>query len=214
MSRLLTLLVLVGAALATLAAPAAAACHIAAFVEDAVSVQESAGTVTLTVFLQGRQPSCEGTVDFATEDGSATAGEDYTAPEGTLQFVAGDDREETIEIAILGDDVDEGDEQFTVVLSNPSGGISGTSTPATVVITDAGGATGAATGDDATATPGIPTPVEEDTVGEPQSDATTPVDPEVAAEVEESGPGFVVLLVIVFVVVIAIAIIATRRRED
>ena len=214
MTRLLTLLTLVAAALATVAAPAVAACHIAAFVEDAVSVQETAGTVTLTVFLQGRQPGCEGTVDFTTEDGSATAGEDYTAAEGTLEFASGDDREEVVEIAILSDDVDEGDEQFAVALSNPTGGISGTSTPATVVITDAGGAT---TGD-ATATDapdgGTGTPVADDTIGEPESDATTPVDPEVAAEVEESGSGFVVVLVILFAVVLVVAVVATRRRQS
>lgn len=163
---------LVGALLATnlvLAAPGAlAACHIAGFVESEVQVAADAGSVTLTVELQGRQPSCEGTVDWATEDGTATAGSDYEAGSGTLTFVAEDDRTEDITITIL-DGASAGD--FSVVLSNPSGSISGTGGAATVTITAAGAATDPAT-DVATTPADDPSvaPTEAPTPGVPTTD--------------------------------------------
>ena len=59
-------------------------------------------------------------VDYATADGTAKAGEDYTAVSGTLTFAAGE-TEKTVHVAILDDDVDEGSEQFEMHLSNESG---------------------------------------------------------------------------------------------
>lgn len=41
-----------------LARPALAACHVAAFTDDSVSVNENAGKVTLGVELVGGQPTC------------------------------------------------------------------------------------------------------------------------------------------------------------
>ena len=60
------------------------------------------------------------TVDYATADGTAAAGDDYTAAAGTLTFAPGE-LEQTIEVAALADRAEEGDETFTVSLSNPSG---------------------------------------------------------------------------------------------
>jgi hypothetical protein len=54
-------------------------------------------------------------VDWATADGSATAGEDYTAAEGRLIIPAGA-TSGTIEFEILGDTEPEPDEQFTIEL--------------------------------------------------------------------------------------------------
>ena len=59
-------------------------------------------------------------VDYATADKTAKAGEDYTAVSGTLTFAAGE-MEKTVHVAILDDDVDEGSEQFEMRLSNESG---------------------------------------------------------------------------------------------
>ena len=42
------------------------------------------------------------TVDYATSDGTATAGSDYTATSGTLTFAAGD-TSKTIDVAVLAD---------------------------------------------------------------------------------------------------------------
>ncbi len=60
------------------------------------------------------------TVDYATSDGTAAAGDDYTAASGTLTFAPGE-LEQTIEVAALADRAEEGDETFAVTLSNPSG---------------------------------------------------------------------------------------------
>ena len=59
-------------------------------------------------------------VDYATADGSATAGEDYTATNGTLTFNAGETTE-TVSVPLLDDVVNDGGETFTLTLSNPSG---------------------------------------------------------------------------------------------
>ena len=62
----------------------------------------------------------EVTVDYATADGTAAAGADYTAASGTLAFAAGE-REKTVEVAALADAATEGAESFTLALSNASG---------------------------------------------------------------------------------------------
>ena len=59
-------------------------------------------------------------VAFATEDGTASAGSDYTAKNGTLIIPAGQ-TSAAIEIAITMDEATkEGDETFFVLLSNPT----------------------------------------------------------------------------------------------
>ena len=60
------------------------------------------------------------TVDYATSDGSARAGEDYDAASGTLTFAPGN-TVKTITVTVLDDAHDEGEETFTLTLSNASG---------------------------------------------------------------------------------------------
>jgi len=57
------------------------------------------------------------TVNYATADGKATAGSDYTATAGTLTFTPGT-TSQTITVAVLGDTVKESTETFYVNLSN------------------------------------------------------------------------------------------------
>lgn len=135
-------LTLAGAWLMLFAPAAHAACHIARFVESEVEAVESEGVVSLVVELQGRVGSCAGTVDVATVDGTAVAGEDYEPVTQVLTFEENDDRVETIEITILADDEADDGETFTVELSTPTGDISGTGDPATVTIAEGGGAEG------------------------------------------------------------------------
>ena len=59
------------------------------------------------------------TVGYSTSDGTAIAGEDYVASEGTIIFEPGE-TSKNIEVAVTGDRVFEGDEAFTVELSNPN----------------------------------------------------------------------------------------------
>ena len=59
-------------------------------------------------------------VDYATADGTAMAGADYTAASGTLTFAPGETAK-TVSVAILDDAIDEGKEKFVLRLSNPKG---------------------------------------------------------------------------------------------
>ena len=60
-------------------------------------------------------------VDYATSDGSATAGMDYLRMSGTLVFAAGD-TEKTVIVTVLDDAHDEDDEMLALTLSNAAGG--------------------------------------------------------------------------------------------
>ena len=59
-------------------------------------------------------------VRYATTDGSAKAGEDYTATSGTLVFLTGD-RVKTVRVPILDDAIDEGEETFKLRLFDVRG---------------------------------------------------------------------------------------------
>ena len=88
---------------------------------DDVTVDEGdTGTVnaTFTVTLDAVSGQAV-TVDWETSDGTATAGEDYTAGNGTLTFSPGE-TSKTFDVAVTGDTIDEPDETFTVTLSDPS----------------------------------------------------------------------------------------------
>ena len=82
------------------------------------SAGESAAGVGFVFDLEA--PATAATsVDYATSDGTATAGSDYTATSGTVEFAIGD-QTKTVVVAISSDDIVEGDETFTLKLSNPS----------------------------------------------------------------------------------------------
>jgi subtilisin-like proprotein convertase family protein len=58
------------------------------------------------------------TVNFATADGTALAEQDYAATNGMLQLAPGQTNA-TVTVAVRGDTLFEGDERFSVMLSNP-----------------------------------------------------------------------------------------------
>ncbi|GJF13669.1 hypothetical protein NGTWS1803_25400 [Mycolicibacterium cyprinidarum] len=60
------------------------------------------------------------TVGYATSNGTATAGSDYTAKSGTVTFAPGVTTQ-VVNIAVVGDTVAEQNETFTVVLAAPTG---------------------------------------------------------------------------------------------
>ena len=99
------------------------------------SVSESTATATLTVTISA-VAEITATVDYASSNGTATAGSDYTAVSGTLSFPPGV-TVATIDVPILADDVDESDETLTVTLSNGGHMTPGTvRNPTTLTITD------------------------------------------------------------------------------
>ena len=105
----------------------------AASIADAAGTEGTDTSVEFTVTLD-KAATGTVTVDYATADGTATAGTDYTATSGSLSFVAGV-TSQTISVPITEDTETESAETFTVALSNASGATLGTST-ATGTITD------------------------------------------------------------------------------
>ena len=105
------------------------------FAADAYSVDENVASLTLTVVRSGGS-SGEVSVQYATVDGTAVAGDDYGAASGTLTFADGE-VSRVLTIDILDDALVEGDEDFEVTLSNPQGGATlGAEPTATVTILD------------------------------------------------------------------------------
>ena len=84
-------------------------------------VEEGAGAVLEFAVTLSRAAGVAVTVDYATSDGTAQVGVDYTAADGTLTFAAGESSQ-TVEVAVLDDSHDEGEETMTLRLSNPSEG--------------------------------------------------------------------------------------------
>jgi len=98
------------------------------------TVKENAGAATLTVRLSAASEYAV-SVDFATANGTATAGADYMATSGTLVFAPGE-TSKTFSVAILDDILAETVETILVTLANPTNAGLGTPSTATVSITD------------------------------------------------------------------------------
>ena len=93
-------------------------------VADPEDVTEGANvTITFTITLAPAVNS-QVTVDYATADGTATAGNDYTAASGTLTFTA-NQTSATIDVTVLDDSVDEERETFKLMLTNAVGAVIG-----------------------------------------------------------------------------------------
>jgi len=100
------------------------------------SVNEDVGRILITVRrVDGVIGTGIVTVDFATSNGTATAGSDYTATSGTLTFTP--DESHWFLVPITSDNIVESDETFNVTLSNPRGSLTHVTLgdPATAVVT-------------------------------------------------------------------------------
>src|SRR6185295_2141357 len=87
-----------------------------------VSVTEGNSGTTLANFVVTLAPAATGTVtvNYATANGTATAGSDYVAQSGTLTFTAGQ-TSKTVSVVVNGDTLAEPNETFVVNLSGASG---------------------------------------------------------------------------------------------
>ena len=101
-------------------------------IDDAPAVRE--GETAEFVVRLSASSGVAATVSYRTFDGTALAGFDYVAAEGTLRFEPGETTH-TVAVATLTDDLVEGPEGFTVELSDPSGATVADGT-ATGTITD------------------------------------------------------------------------------
>jgi hypothetical protein len=118
-----------------------------AFGAATYGVGEAAGTATITVTRTGGSDGAVG-VTFATSDGTATAGADYTALSSTVTFAAGDAATKTVTVTIANDTLVESAETINLTLSNVTGGAT-LGSPASAVLTIT---------DDDVAPPPAPTP--------------------------------------------------------
>ncbi len=98
-------------------------------VSGPTTIGEDAGMAAYMVSLSA-QPGANVTVMYATADGTATAGSDYTAASGTLTFTTTNwSTAQTVDVVITDDAVDEDDETFTFTLSGASSGSQLSDTP-------------------------------------------------------------------------------------
>jgi hypothetical protein len=91
------------------------------FDEVSFEVSEAAGSAVIAVERSGGEDGAV-SIHYATSDGTATAGQDYTATAGTLSWAAGDEGTKTFSVAIHNDTAAEGTETVQLTLSNPTGG--------------------------------------------------------------------------------------------
>ena len=107
-------------------------------VQDVSVTEGNAGssTVLVTIVLSGPALGPV-SVGWATANGSATAGSDYLAASGTVTFAAGESAK-TVAITILGDTSNEGNEAFSVRLSNAAGAAVDRASASVTIVNDDG----------------------------------------------------------------------------
>jgi CSLREA domain-containing protein len=106
------------------------------FTASALTVNEGAGAINVTVTRTGDLSADGLSVDYETSDGSASGRSDYTDAFGTLHFGQGESSK-TFSVFITDDAFIEGEETFTIKLSNPRGDAAiGARATTTVTISD------------------------------------------------------------------------------
>lgn len=92
-------------------------------IQDAAVTEADSGTVSLVFTLSLSFPGSDLlTVDYATADGTASAGSDYIAAAGQVIFQPGQ-VSRPVEVLVKGDLQNEPDETFSVQLSNPGNAV-------------------------------------------------------------------------------------------
>jgi uncharacterized delta-60 repeat protein len=93
------------------------------FIRDDFNVRESAGALRIELFYVGDPTDGPISLDFATSDGSARAGLDYSARSGSTQFGGPYSRQQDFSVPILGDMITEGSETFAITLRTAAPGV-------------------------------------------------------------------------------------------
>ena len=101
---------------------------------SAYGIAENAGTITITVNRTGVTTGTVG-VNYATGNGSASAGIDFTAAAGSFTFSPGETMK-TFTVPITNNTSIEGGRNFNIILSNPTGGAAMGTASAAVTIND------------------------------------------------------------------------------
>ena len=105
-------------------------------IASASVVEGNAGDTPVNFDLtMNRVSGFDVSVDFATSDITAIAGEDYTAGTGTVTIPAGS-RRGIVTIQVSGDTIDESNETFNVTISNPVNVQTGTATVVGMIVND------------------------------------------------------------------------------
>lgn len=106
------------------------------FSSSSYNRSEGGGQATITVVREGGDDGAV-SVSFATSDGSASAGSDYQAASGTINWATNEDGPKNFFVTLLDDSEVEGTETVNLALSNPGGGATlGAPSTATLSITD------------------------------------------------------------------------------
>ena len=101
------------------------------------SVSEGGGSTNIVVQrINGDDGAVS--VQYNAAGGTATAGQDFTAVSGTLNWADNDDSPKSFSVPVLNDTADESNETVILTLSNPTGGaaLDDTQNTATLTITD------------------------------------------------------------------------------
>jgi hypothetical protein len=104
------------------------------FSQATYAVQEELGAVTLTITRSG-SAALPASVDYATNDGTATQKADFEIAAGTLNFAPGQ-TSKTITVLLNEDAHIEGSEIFSLSLGNPTGATLGQQSTAMVTMMD------------------------------------------------------------------------------
>lgn len=102
--------------------------------QSVATVSETAGSFVVTVRRTGGAAGAA-SVAYATANGAAIAGQDYTAVSGTLNWASGEFADKTVVIPLINDNEVEPNETFTFTLSNASGAPLGSPSVLTITLT-------------------------------------------------------------------------------
>ena len=105
-------------------------------IEDGRVAEGNSGRRTLSLVVTLSAPATQPvTVDYATADGSATVVEDYQERSGKLRFPPGV-TSRSVEVSVLGDGTEEGDEDLVVTLADPVGAVLGRASAVALILDD------------------------------------------------------------------------------